>query len=127
MNDEIRSLQRTLTDGMVGYMNAGRSDEDDVDSSFEAGYSQEHIDRCNLILESFFGDLSQISGVDRNTEIMEAVKAAVEALNDLNDEAGYSLIETDQRELLCEIIIAAARESGLQTETYDTTEGWREW
>jgi len=120
-------LQRSLTDGMVGYMSADESEDDDSESSFDAGYSQEHIDRCNAILESFFEDLVQIPGADKNGEIMEIVKAAVESLNALNDETDCSLIETDQRELLCEIIIAAAKEAGLQSETYDITEEWREW
>jgi hypothetical protein len=37
------------------------------------------------------------------------------------------LIETDQREQLCELIIAAAQRAGLVSDVYDITEEWREW
>jgi hypothetical protein len=36
-------------------------------------------------------------------------------------------IETDQREQLCPLIIAAAKRAGLVSDVNDITEGWREW
>ena len=131
MNDDIRALQRDLIEGMTSYM-AGSSDDSDGgdsgDSGFDAGYAQEHVDRCAEILEVFFDELSQVGGTDdRDAEIMEAVKTAVTELNALNEETDGSLIETDQREQLCEIIIASAQEAGLSTQGEDITEEWREW
>ena len=58
---------------------------------------------------------------------MKAVKTAVVKLNKLNDRCDGSLIETDQREQLCELIITAARGAGLSSDKYDITEEWREW
>lgn len=131
MNDDIRALQRDLIEGMTSYMSGSSDDGDEVDpedSGFDAGYTQEHVDRCAEILEVFFDELSQVGGTDdRDAEIMEAVKTAVTELNALNEETDGSLIETDQRELLCEIIIASAQEAGLSTQGQDITEEWREW
>lgn len=137
MNEDIRTLQRDLIEGMTSYM-SGSDDDDDGDdddsdggsseeSAFDAGYSQEHIDQCAEILEAYYDELSQAGGDDRDAEIMEAVKTAVTQLNALNDETEGNLIETDQREQLCEIIIAAAQEAGLPVEGQDITEEWREW
>jgi len=128
MNDEIRALQRELIEGMTSYMSRDDVDEDEEsDSGFDAGYSQEHIDRCNEILETFFEELRELPGEDRNTEIMDVVQSTVLELNALNDETEGSLIETDQREQLCEIIIQSAKEAGLVTDVYDITEEWRDW
>jgi hypothetical protein len=54
------------------------------------------------------------------------IKETVVRLNDLNDRCGGALIETDQREDLCQIILVAARGAGLTT-LADVTEAWREW
>ncbi len=47
-------------------------------------------------------------------------------LNGLNEESGGGLIETDQREGLCQLILVAALHAGLKTDE-DVTEEWREW
>lgn len=47
-------------------------------------------------------------------------------LNKLKEKCGGSIIETDQREDLCQIILVAARRAGLKTEE-DMTEEGREW
>jgi hypothetical protein len=57
---------------------------------------------------------------------MAATERAVPALNELNDRCDGCLIETDQREQLCDILIAAAKNAGLDSDE-DITEAWREW
>jgi hypothetical protein len=47
-------------------------------------------------------------------------------LNGLNEQGEFSLIETDQREALCQLILTAATRAGLDTDE-DVTEEWREW
>jgi len=49
------------------------------------------------------------------------------ASNKLNGECDYSLIETDQREDLCELITSAADHAGLESSVYDIIEEWRDW
>jgi hypothetical protein len=58
---------------------------------------------------------------------MKAVKTAVVKLNRLNEQCYGCLIETDQREQLCELIISAAKRAGLVSTVYDITEEWRDW
>ena len=58
---------------------------------------------------------------------MEQVKNLVLALNRLNEKTDYSLIETDARECIWEIIQSSAVECGLREASEDVTEEWREW
>lgn len=48
-------------------------------------------------------------------------------LNKLNDDSDGALIETSEREQLCDIIIAAAQQAGLESDEDDITYEWREW
>jgi hypothetical protein len=45
----------------------------------------------------------------------------------LNEQCDGSMIETDQREQLCELLITAASNAGLVSTQYDITEKWRDW
>lgn len=106
---------------MTSYMTCDSTDKD-----FDPGYTKDEIDRCEKIIDAF---LISLDGEDvaRNSEsILKIVKNVVLELNDLNDECDGSLIETGQREQLCDIIIRAANEAGLATDD-DITEEWREW
>jgi len=58
--------------------------------------------------------------------IRDAVQKIVTDLNALNEKCECSLIETDQREDLCELILVAAKAAGLDTDEDHITEG-REW
>lgn len=59
--------------------------------------------------------------------IMEQVKTLVLALNDLNEKTDYSLIETEAREAIWEVIQTSAVACGLKEYADDITEEWREW
>jgi hypothetical protein len=54
------------------------------------------------------------------------VKRVVLKLNKLNASCDGALIETDQREDLCELIQTAAKSAGLNSDQ-DATVSWREW
>jgi hypothetical protein len=88
------------------------------------GYEIKDVNTCGLILHSFIDELS--SNNKNPKEIMKCVKTVVTKLNKLNDDLEYSLIETDQREELCEFIISAVNIAGMITDE-DVTEEWREW
>ena len=124
---EVLSLKENLLESMVSFMQG--EDEDGEGAGFEAGYTQDDIDRCAAIVDHYRLTLSRIrgKGEDRNEAIMEAVKDTVLELNTLNDNCDGKLIETDQRETLCELLITAAQEAGLETDVDDITEEWREW
>jgi len=90
------------------------------------GYTQKHIDKCSEILKKYEDDLLAIKKAE-NSIIMKKIKEVVLALNKLNEKVDYSLIETDQREDLCEFIKEKAISAGLTNTDNDITEEWREW
>ena len=117
-NADLIRLKSRLLGSMHDYMASFESDGE------EAPYSAADIERCAAILDAFVGNVGSAAG---NAErIMAAVQDAVLCLNDLS-EASESLIETDQREDLCEFIELAARAGGLNIDDDDITEEWREW
>jgi hypothetical protein len=127
---ELLRLKYELLDGMTSYMEFGGAEDKedpDYDEEFDAGYVQEDIDQCGVILDTLFDAVAHAEGEDKQEAIMEAVKAAVLDLNELNEKSEGGLIETDQREQLCELITLAAQEAGLETNGQDITEEWREW
>jgi hypothetical protein len=130
MNATLERMRNELIDGMTRYMLlSDEKDADDDDQDFDAGYQQEHVDHCRGIVDRYFAELGGMigNGGAPNEAILGAVQRAVVALNELNVDTNYCLIETDQREQLCEIIIAAARDAGLATGDDDITEEWRDW
>lgn len=115
-NEDISSVRRRLLDGMKGYMEAAGDD---------CGYTDEDIDRCATIVDAYLAKMAKGSKLPQQI-IREAVKNAVLGLNALNEGCDGSLIETDQREELCQLILVAAVQAGLDTDE-DITEEWREW
>jgi hypothetical protein len=120
-NPALKHACQELVDGMASYM-AGDATEPD----FDAGYSQAEIDQCAVILDTYFAALAAIDHPGNARQIMAATERAVLALNELNDRCDGCMIETDQREQLCDILIAAAKNAGLDSDD-DITEAWREW
>jgi hypothetical protein len=130
MGEEIRQLKQKVIDGMVSYMKYGGADDEndpEFDPEFDAGYTQKHIDRCSVIIDEFLALLEKVPEAQKNKYIMAAVKKTVLRLNKLNDGCDGSLLETDQREDICELINTAARHAGLESSADDITEEWREW
>jgi hypothetical protein len=130
MNQEILEVKRELIDDLVRYMKYGGAvDENDpeCDPEFDAGYTQEHVDRCSEIVDDFLASLEKAPEAQKNKYIMVAVKKTILRLNELNEECGGSLIETDQREDLAKLINFAAKHAGLKSSADDITYKWREW
>jgi hypothetical protein len=127
---DILRLRNAAIDGMVSYMKYGAAESEadpDFDEDFDAGYTQADIDRCAEIVDELLASLENVPQGKENESILNAVKVAVVKLNKLNDRCDGLLIETDQREQLCALIIAAAKRAGLVSSVYDITEQWREW
>lgn len=127
---DILRLRKAAIDGMAHYMKYGGAESEadpDFDEDFDAGYTQADIDRCAKIVDELLATLEAVPKPKTNEAILKAVKAAVIKLNRLNDRCDGSLIETDQREQLCGLIIAATQRAGLVSSVGDVTEQWREW
>ena len=83
------------------------------------------INELLAIVDAFVTNMTKSSTLTEQA-IRDAVKQAVLALNALNKRCNGNLIETDQREDICELILVAAAQAGLHTDE-DITEEWREW
>ncbi|MGH8081628.1 MAG: hypothetical protein ACREP7_13720 [Lysobacter sp.] len=117
-NDYVE-LKSEILDGMRSYR------EDLAQDGADAGYGDGDIDECERIIDRF---LDAIGAAERDRDAaVVAVKRAVLALNALNARCAYNLIETDQREGLCELILGAANRVGAVGRDEDITEAWREW
>jgi hypothetical protein len=122
ISEKLIELKSEIIEGMLAYMQP-----DDDDDDFDPGYTEEGVNKCAQILTEYLATVFEPSAQGNTEKIMSAVKKTVLELNDLNAECEHSLIETDQREGICELIISAAAEAGLQSEEYDITGEWREW
>ncbi len=126
---ELQGLKQAAIDGMVSYMRYGAAEIEnhpDYDPTFDAGYSQEHVDRCSKIVDTYLDAVGAMRETGADPEILSEAKKAVTSLNNLNEVCGGSLIETDQREQICRLMITAAKYAGLTLDG-DFTEEWREW
>ena len=113
-DDALQELRTDTLEGMREYL-AGV-----LDSGGEPGYSGADVGECGRILDDYLSTVAGAAGDD--AAIRAAVQEAVLALNALNARCGGHLIETDQREHLCDLINRAAGAAG-----EDLTEPWREW
>ncbi len=110
---ELKGIKDALIKGMLDYRADGG-----------ASYTKAHVEKCRRLLEEH---LDAISNAPSRDAAKECVKATVLKLNELNEKAGYELIETDQREDICKYIIRAGALSGFNGKDEDVTEEWRDW
>lgn len=109
----MNALKDSILEGMRDFVA-------DMDEPY---YPLAKVDECGRIIDDF---LAAVGKARDSQAIMAQVKTTVLALNVLNDECDGALIETDQREQLCELILDAANAAGLATDD-DVTEQWRNW
>jgi len=87
-------------------------------------YTITDINSCEKILKAYIAGIqtsrSKAAG-------MQLVENTVLELNALNSKTQQTLIETDQREMIAEIIILASSRRGYNHDNEDITEQWREW
>lgn len=112
---EVNSNFITLIEGMVDFI----SYEDGEDY-----YTTNDIEKCVLILDEFIKKMNESNSKNQG---IDCVKNTILKLNDLNDKCEGALIETDQRESICEIIILTSHEKGYNSKDEDITEEWRNW
>ena len=96
--------------------------------SKDPGYTIDDVETCSKILDIYIDQLVLLGKHPHNDEILSVVQTVVESLNELNAECGNGLIETMERENLCDYIQEAAIIAGWESESdEDVTEEWREW
>ena len=103
-------------------------------ASFEHGldqYTEENCEAAKRIVDTLLSNLTDLGEDAREEDKMQKFQAAVESLNTLNDETDGSLIETGEREELCELFNVIAVKAGIDPSKYGDGEGpaseWRDW
>lgn len=94
-----------------------------IEGDEDAEYSPSDVSFCGELLTGFSSKIS--AGISYDAAIRE-VKTVVLALNELNERCDFSIIETDQREDICEFIFQTLTNAGVEFEG-DVTEEWRDW
>ena len=118
LNAYKQMVVETVTEPMISFV-----EEWDEDG---CGYTAEDVETCKSLIYTYLETLAAMAE-PADEAIMEQVKTLVLALNDLNEKADYSLIETEEREAIWEVIQTSAVDCGLKEYADDITEEWREW
>ena len=116
LNAHKEKMIEIVIEPMISFM----EDWDDCD------YTTEDVEACKSLICTYLEALSAMTAPSDDA-IMEQVKTLVLALNDLNEKTDYSLIETEAREAIWEVIQTSAVDCGLKEYGDDITEEWREW
>ena len=116
LNEYKDKAVEIVIEPMISFM----EDWDDCDYTIEA------VETCKSLIYTYLEALAEM--VEPTDEaIMEQVKNLVLALNELNEKVDYSLIETEAREAIWEVIQTSAVDCGLKEYGDDITEEWRDW
>jgi hypothetical protein len=101
-------------------------------TNFELGleqYTQANCDQAERIMKELVDGLIEVGETAPEAKKVSLFKTAVEALNLLNDET--HLIETGEREELCELFNLISVDCGIDPSKYGSGEGlaseWRDW
>jgi hypothetical protein len=105
-------------------------DPEDAESEGMQQYTQENCDSVRLIFDNLIDGLIAIGESAASEEKIALFKTAVEALNMINEDV-EDLIETGEREDLCELIDQITVAAKLNPADYGDGEGladeWRNW
>ena len=93
-------------------------------------YTEENCSKAQAIMDTLLTGLINLGETAAEPEKVELFRIAVESYNELDDEVGY-LIETVEREDLCELLDGITLSVGLNPVNYGGGYGiadeWREW
>ncbi len=96
-------------------------------------YTEENCNAARAIFDKLIAQLINLGESASEENKMAQFKIAVESLNELNDEAegGGALIETSERDDLCDLIYVITEKCGIDPKKYGGGEGpaseWRDW
>jgi hypothetical protein len=106
-------------------------DPEDEDAEGLEQYTEENCNAAKVIFDNLINGLHQLGENASEPIKVELFKIAVLNLNELNEEADDCLIETGEREQLCELIDQITIASGLNPKDYAEGAGiadeWRDW
>ena len=88
-------------------------------------YTEQDISECSLMLDHFIKDVAHSAHKSDFDQVKIKVREMVLSLNAFNEKHNHTIIETDQREGICELVdqvIENARHKVID----DITEEWRE-
>ncbi len=92
-------------------------------------YTPENCDKMQKIFDDLIDNLSKLGENTSNEEKIQLFESAIEATNDLDGETG--MVETGEREDLCELTNVISLAVGLNPNDYGGGEGlaseWRDW
>jgi len=89
-------------------------------------YSELEIKEVDNILLEYYNDI-YCAFIINTTDYLPYVQEIVRKFNTLNMQTNYSIIETIERELLCDYIIKTTIRFGFLKDYSDITFAWREW
>jgi hypothetical protein len=105
-------------------------DPEDEGSEGQEQYTEENCDAAKMIFDNLIQGLITIGEHAPENEKVALFKIAVESLNDLEEKV-EGLIETGEREDLCDLIDQVTIAAGLNPGDYADGEGiadeWRSW
>ncbi len=110
---DIQTISKNLRTGMLEYMTVEK-----------VAYTANDVEECMSLINTYLSDLSKTKTKE---EGLNAVEKVVSRLNILNKKCQYQLIETDQREQICAIIILSGNVKGYNSKTEDVTQNLRDW
>ena len=124
-----------------------REDKAEEKREFEAGeiaedelcldqlFPDQFIADTEPLLVEFAGAIAATNALDYDN-VMNSIKSLVEKLNEINDKYNGEVIETGEREQLCQYIEDVISESAIDLDAYaksmecdknEITDLWREW
>ena len=112
-SSDIPTITKNLKTGMLEYMAVEKVD-----------YTAKDVEQCILLINNYRSDLSKTKTKEEGFKI---VKRLVNDLNKLNEKCEHQLIETDQREQICAIIMLSGNMKGYNSKTEDFTQNLRDW
>lgn len=110
---DIPTISKNLKNGMLEYMAVEK-----------VAYTKNDVEECMSLINSYLNDLSKTKTKE---EGLKAVEKLVTRLNRLNEKCQHQLIETDQREQICAIVILSGNIKGYNSKTEDVTQNLRDW
>lgn len=94
-------------------------------------YREENCNKVQAVFDSLISNLIALGEGAEEAQKLEKFKIAVLSLNELNDSTDGSLIETGEREELCELFDLIAKAAGIESSKYGAGRGitcqWRDW
>jgi response regulator RpfG family c-di-GMP phosphodiesterase len=110
----VKSLLKSIQYGMLDF----------IEGENQPDYTSDNVTDCITLLLEFMSSMgAEIQTVDSTKN---HIKYLILSLNELNDDCGQCLIETDQREDICDFIQKVITKANVEFEG-DVIEEWREW